>query len=274
MGNEQFTAHDVLLALAALDKGDWDAMYADIKRRREITFDDFVPESELLGWTALTPVDEGYPEGQLKNTPRPPLVLFTKGDPAILKAHRPMAIIPSPREEVGDHPAIDSLIAELPSAGIPAVILWRELDGKENGHARFAMKVYRGSGVPFAVVLPKSAKDRDAIVYEVVSGGGLAITEALPWYDASRSPDPYAGRIAAGMARSALVLGGHDHGPGAIDAAYALNAGLDIGCVSREIGDPNGALCVELMRDGAAVVGSIDDVAWLRNGDEPAGGKA
>ena len=261
--------NDIILALVARYGGDWKAVRAAISEKD--TYDpDWLPTPEsMAGWEALCVTAPDYPAALLrKNCPQIPFALFAKGDPSKMPGKDALMLIPNPRERIGDRPAVDALIASLPRAGIPAVILWREA-GDGAGHARAALDAYKGSGVPFAVVLPKSAKGRSKIADEAAAGGGVALTEALPWEgDSARSMDPTAGRIAASLAdKGALVLGGLVRSATVVDAAYALNAGLDVGCVAREIGDPEGGACVSLIREGAAIVGSADDAEELAYGE-------
>lgn len=260
MSNEFVSGRQILIRLAKKDGNDWSRMCADIKFKADVlNIEDPTPE-ELGGWEPITVLDENYPERLWKGASRPPLVFFAKGDMANLVPDALMIISP---KSYAFESKISAFVLFIAQAKIPAVIVWHNPDHSmaDNGFALEALHAYQNSGVPFVVILPQDTRDIDALADEIAASGGLALTERYP--GAPARPDVASARIGAGISKAALVLAGGERSAAGIDAAFALNAGIDVGALPWPPLTPAGEICNSLIRDGAACVSRIEDVQDL-----------
>lgn len=260
MEKDLITPRQALIRLAKKNRNAWGTVYADMKNGNyAYAVEDPTPE-ELRGWEPITILDDTYPNNLRQHGTRPPFVLFAKGDMANLVPGALMIISPKRYTFEGKIGAFLQLIVQ---ARIPAVILWHNPDrnAANNGFALDALRAYQGSGVPFAVILPDDTEDIDAIADGIAASGGLALTEHYPGTP-RRLGDPCS-RIGASLSKAALVLAGDKGSRAGVDAAFALNAGLDVGAIPWLPLTPMGELCNSLIREGAACVTCVEDVKEL-----------
>lgn len=260
MEKDLITPRQAIIRIARKNQNAWGTVYADI-RGGNYAYDveDPTPE-ELRGWEPITILDDAYPNNLRQHGMRPPFVLFAKGNMANLVPDALMIISPKRYTFEGKIGAFLQLIVQ---AGIPAIILWHnpDHDSADNGFALDALRAYQGSGVPFTVILPDDAEDIDAIADGIAASGGLALTEHYP--GTPRRLGESCARIGAALSKAALVLAGDKGSHAGIDAAFALNAGLDVGALPWLPLTPAGELCNSLIREGAACVTCIEDVREL-----------
>lgn len=255
-------ARELLLRLALAYDGDWDAMHRAIRGKDpDISeYPDPTPE-DMRGWRPITIVDPDYPTGLTRSCPRPPFVIWVKGPVSTLSQESLLVI--GQLSGGGSKPAVAAFIDDLGKSGLPAMILWREKFRDKSSHARMVLEAYEKALMPVSVFLPASAADLDAIADRVVATGGVAITEKCPW--TKRHIDPSAARIPASICGAALVLGGELHSAASADATVAasLVKNSDVGALAREVGDPEGAMCRLLVKEGAALIDRVEDLEDL-----------
>lgn len=249
---------EILLRLSHKHDGKWDKIIADVRSKAAIDLSQ--PAGyDLFGWEPVTILDEGYPE-KLKNAIQPPFVLFAKGDLSILSQDLLLLICPS---RYTFESRVGAMLGLMRDERLPVIIDWHDPDASAagNGTALEALRAYQNSGVPFAVVIPASAKDRETLGDEIAASGGLALCEAFPGCD--RRPDPAFGRIGAHLAKAALVLGGEPNSPAAMETTFALSAGIDVGALAWGALNPSGRFCQELVRNGAELIASVEHAKAL-----------
>lgn len=260
MEKDLITPRQALIRLAKRHQNAWGRVYADMKNGNyAFDVDDPTPE-ELRGWEPIAILDDAYPQNLRQHGTRPPFVLFAKGNMANLVPGALMIISP---KRYSFESRIGAFLQLIVQAGIPAVILWHnpDRDMANNGFAQEALRAYKNSNVPFTVILPTETEDIDAIADGIAASGGLALTEHYPGTP-KRSGDPCS-RIGASLSKAALVLAGDKRSRAGVDAAFALNAGLDVGALPWAPLTPAGELCNSLIREGAACVTCVEDVKEL-----------
>lgn len=260
MEKDLITPRQALIRLAKRHQNAWGRVYADMKNRNyAFDVEDPTPE-ELRGWEPIAILDDAYPQNLRQHGTRPPFVLFAKGNMANLVPGALLIISP---KRYSFECKISAFIQLIVQAKVPAVILWRDPDRDmaNNGFALEALRAYQNSGVPFTVLLPEDTEDIDKLANEIAASGGLALTEHYP--GAPRKSDSVCARIGAALSKAALVLAGSNGSAACIDAAFALNAGIDVGALPWAPLTPAGELCNAMIRDGAACVSCVDDVLDL-----------
>ncbi len=231
---------------------------AALKRREYI--DEMIASSLKFCDGIITLYDEEYPE-ELKNTPAPPLVLYYRGNVNLLKGKAKRTAIVGSRKTLPLYLEQTRQVAEkLSAAG--EIIVTGIADGADSAAIKGALKsgnlisVFAGG---LDCVYPRSQVN----LAEEIAAKGLVITE----YPAARPPMKYTypvrNRIIAGLSRACLIVSG-EHGGGArYTASYAADYGRDVMAFPYGIGAVSGELCNSLIRQGAALVETADDVADL-----------
>ena len=228
-----------------LHKPDWSAVDAD------------------LAWLATSPRnhiltlhDGSYPS-QLKEIADPPLVLFVHGDPAVLK--RPQIAMvgsrnPTPQGLENAHAFAQSFahtgltITSGLALGIDAACLEGALAG--NGYTIAAM----GTGLDR--VYPKR---HHTLAHKVAELGAL-ISEFPPGTPPLRENFPRRNRIISGLSLGTLVVEASVNSGSLITARCAADQGREVFAIPGSIHNPLARGCHALIRQGAKMVESANDV--------------
>ena len=205
---------------------------------------------------AITLHSDEYPEA-LKNTPVPPLVLYAKGDTGLLKG-----------EILGTVGSRKSL---------PLSLRIAENYAKCLSECGFTLVTGIAEGVDAAVI--RKTLDSDGKIISVIAGGfdniypkthlpifeeiaekGLVISESPPETVPLKYFFPVRNRIIAGLSRGVIVISGGLKSGTLYTAEYAGEYGKDLFCVPYSVGIASGAGCNELIKRGAMLTDSPEDV--------------
>lgn len=208
------------------------------------------------GVTAVTIVSQEYPE-LLKNTDLPPLVLYAKGNLDLLN-EKSFAVVGSRKSLPISIKLAESYVETLISAGFVPV----------TGIAE---------GVDKAVI--DTALKKDGKVISVLAGGidfiypsqhqtvvgniiesGLVISEYPPEIQVRPYHFPIRNRIIAGLSTGALIVSAGKKSGTLYTAEYAEQYGRDLFAVPYSVGVSSGAGCNDLIKRGAILTDSPDDL--------------
>ncbi|MBE7061280.1 MAG: DNA-protecting protein DprA [Clostridiales bacterium] len=211
--------------------------------------------------TAITIESEGYPE-TLMNTPCPPLVLYVKGDESILSQEcfsivgsrkcLPLSISLAERytESIIDAGFVPVTgIAE----GVDSAVLQKAI---EKG-----AKVISVIAGGFDNIYPKSNTD----LMEKVAEVGVVISEHPPEVKPMPFHFPIRNRIIAGLSVGTLVVSAGIKSGTMHTAEYAVEYGKDLFAIPYSVGVASGAGCNELIKSGAILTDSPDDLLEFYN---------
>ena len=211
---------------------------------------------EVPGRTLLTADDPRYP-AQLAAVPGMPPALFVEGDPNLLS--RPQVAIVGSRaaSASGRETALD-FAARLAAQGF--AITSGLATGIDAAAHRGALAA---GGVTIAVcgtgldrVYP--AEHRELAASIVASG---ALVSEFPTGTPPRSQNfPRRNRLLSGLARGVLVIEAAARSGSLITARLAGEQGRDVMAVPGSIHNPLARGCHRLIKDGAALVETVDDV--------------
>lgn len=219
------------------------------------------PESELRkakthGARIVTLADEAYPE-RLREIYDPPLALYVLGDLTEADRHALSVVGTRHPTHYGTSMA-DRLAYGMAKAGLTVVSgLARGIDTAAHQGA------LKGGGRTLAVLggaLDKlyPAENRD--LAERIAGQGAVISE----YPFGRSPDrqtfPYRNRIVAGLCRGLVVVEAGVKSGAVITANQALEQGRSVYAVPGRVDNPTARGCHALIRAGAVLCESLDDI--------------
>ena len=209
------------------------------------------PGHHLLGWQ-----DADYP-ALLRRIASPPLAVFVDGDPACLW-HPGVAIVGSRSPTAGGRDNAFDFAHALALSGLAVT------SGLAAGIDTAAHEGALAAGGPTIAVLgtgPDVPYPRaNTGLHARVRVGGAIVSEHLPGTPARREQFPSRNRLIAGLALGTLVVEAAQRSGALITARMATECGRDVFAVPGSIHNPLARGCHRLIRDGAGLVESADEV--------------
>ncbi|MGY4517410.1 DNA-processing protein DprA [Lysobacter sp. HA18] len=209
------------------------------------------PDHRIVGWT-----DADYPPA-LRTAASPPLALFVAGDPALL--WRPAVAVvgsrgptPGGREHAGDFAKAFARAGFVVGSGLAAGIDAAAHAGAlDVGGATVAVL---GTGPD--IVYPRS----NASLHARIESAGVLISEHLPGTGPRREHFPSRNRLLAALCLGTVVVEAAERSGAMITARLAADAGREVFAIPGSIRNPLARGCHRLIRDGATLVQSPEDV--------------
>jgi DNA processing protein len=199
-----------------------------------------------------------YPE-MLRQVEDAPPVLWVRGNPAIL--HQPcIGIVGARNASLNGKKFAKKLSADLADAGFVVVSgLARGIDGAahEGALSTGLTAAVVASGVD--VVYPPEHRP----LYQKILKSGVVISELAPATEPQAGHFPRRNRIISGLSRGVIVVEATLKSGSLITARQALDQGREVFAVPGSPLDPRSEGPNSLIRDGAALVRSIDDILEL-----------
>lgn len=205
---------------------------------------------------ALRPDDPAYP-ARLREIAQPPPLLFVQGDTDWLNAPQ-LAIVGSRHASPQGLENAQAFAAELARRGLTITSgLAQGIDGAAHAGA------LAGGGGTIAVcgtgldrVYPARHK---ALAHQIVSSGAL-VSEFPVGVGALAENFPRRNRVISGMAMGVLVVEAARESGSLITARLALEQGREVFAIPGSIHNPLSRGCHALIRQGAKLVETVDDV--------------
>ncbi len=219
---------------------------------------------ERAGILVLPLYDSRYP-ALLRETYSPPLLLFVKGDPAVL-AGKTLAVVGTRACTEYGRTVTDKLVGELVPAGVSII------SGLAAGIDTCAHRAALHHGLPTAavfgcgldVVFPAR---NEGLARDILSAGGALVSEYPLGTPPTRFTFPQRNRIVAGLCHGTLVVEGSPKSGALITAKLALEEGRTVYTVPGNLFSPVSAGPHALIKTGAVPVteGSeiLKDQHWL-----------
>ncbi len=225
-----------------------------------------IPDRDLLertfdwvaqpGHSIITLADSTYPP-QLLEIPDPPPLLYVRGNAALLPK-RSLAIVGSRNATPQGLANAESLARHFSAAGLPIVSgLALGIDAAAHRGAlagRSSTIAVLGTGID--VDYPP----RNAQLAEEIATLGVIVTEFPIGAPPARENFPRRNRIISGLARGVLVVEAAISSGSLITARMAADQGRDVYAVPGSIHSPLAKGCHALIKQGAKLVESADDV--------------
>ncbi|MDP3856874.1 MAG: DNA-processing protein DprA [Stagnimonas sp.] len=250
---------------------------AGVERREALPADDDPAVVADLAWLAADPArrligysDPLYPEA-LRGISSPPLALFVVGDPALL-AQPQLAVVGSRAATPQGLDNARAFAAELARRGLIVTSgLALGVDGAAHrGALDAAGATIAVCGTGLDRVYPARHK---ALAHELVQRGGALVSELAPGAGALRQHFPSRNRIISALSLGVLVVEASQDSGSLITARLAAEQGREVFAIPGSIHNPLARGCHRLIREGAKLVESVDDIllelaprlgAWLR----------
>ena len=212
-------------------------------------------------WRAVTAIDDAYP-WRLKHISHPPAVLFMSGENVdLLNAAFVIAVIGSRKPSPYGIEVTQKLAKEIALKNIPII------SGGARGIDALAHRAALAQGSRTAAVLGTGLDvvypPEHRALYQAIESKGLLISEYLPGTGPRRHHFPARNRIMAGLCDAVLVTEASASSGTLITAGFAADYGRDVAAVPGSILEHHSQSCHDLIRDGALLVESIDDILGI-----------
>ncbi|MBQ6473140.1 MAG: DNA-processing protein DprA [Victivallales bacterium] len=222
------------------------------------------PDAELrlaqaAGVTIVQPQDDAYPP-LLRNIHDPPLCLYVRGKLAALRQTEMAIAIVGSRAATNYGRKIAAMLAEGASmAGWPVVSgLARGIDtAAHEATLRFGGVTLAVIGSGLSAIYPKENLGLAAAIAE---RGGAVLSEFPMRYQPDKRSFPMRNRIISGICQGTIVVEAGVKSGSLITAAQALEQGRTVFAVPGMVDAPFARGCHALIRDGATLVESFQDV--------------
>ena len=202
-----------------------------------------------------TILDRTYPK-LLRQIYRPPLVLFRKG-PAI--QDNCYAVVGSRTAPVGRRVIARSLVEALCS--LNKVVVSGGARGIDALSHSVALRCHASTVVVLGTGIDRVYPPEHRDLFDaVLASSGTLVTSFLPGMGPHKGNFPIRNGIIAGLSRAVLVVSAQARSGTSITAAYARDEGRDVWAVPGDPEDLYAAGTNSLIRSGAALIASADDI--------------
>lgn len=206
----------------------------------------------------LTYEDNSYPY-MLRQIPNPPMTLFYKGNLFSCNFDKTLAFVGSRRASfigkesvrkiISDFNGTDLTIVSGLAAGIDAISHQSAIDNN--------LKTIGVIASGFDFTYPSSNKH----LYEkIINGAGAIITEYYPTFEPIKFRFPQRNRIVTGLSYGTVVGEAAIKSGALISANLTLEQGRELMCIPGSINNINTEGVYKLLKDGATLVTSGDDI--------------
>ncbi len=208
------------------------------------------------GLILLGPDHREYPP-RLREISRPPPFLYRQGMPG---GSLPcVAIVGSRRASHAGERFAFRLARELAEAGC------RVVSGLARGIDRAALEgAETAGGAPWAVLgngLPRIyPPENRGLAERIVRGGGALLSELPCGAPPRRSHFPRRNRLISGLSLGVVIVEATDRSGSLITAGWALEQGREVLAVPGPVEGPGHGGCHRLIREGATLVTSVEEV--------------
>ncbi|MDQ6986604.1 MAG: DNA-processing protein DprA [Mariprofundaceae bacterium] len=232
-------------------------LVATLQTSRQQEAASIIAQCSAAGITLLCPEDAHYPS-DLAQTDDAPLILFCRGDTSALNHSRLLAIVGARKASSEGRLLTRRWSRHLSMRGIAIVSgMAYGIDAAAHGGA------LQGEAPTLAVLgcglaAPFSPEQQRQI--EAVAAQGCMISEFLPAAEARPENFPRRNRIIAGLAVATLVVEADIRSGSLITARLAADYGRDVLAVPGSVMNGQHAGCHQLLRDGAMLVETPDDI--------------
>lgn len=201
--------------------------------------------------------DARYPEW-LKTITTPPLALFVRGDAGLL-AQPQLAMVGARAATPQGLENARGFAAELSRRGLLITSgLATGVDGAAHQGALDAqVPTLAVCGTGLDRVYPARHK---ALAQAILDGGGALVSEFAPGTESIAANFPRRNRIISGLSLGVLVVEASRESGSLITARRAVEQGREVFAIPGSIHNPLAKGCHQLIREGAKLVESVDDI--------------
>lgn len=229
-----------------------------INKKNNINPDKVLEEVQKRGIEILTFDDKAYPY-MLSQISNPPMILFYKGDLFSCNLERTVAFVGSRRASFNGKEGVRKIIRDLVNTDVCIVSgLASGIDAVSHESAiNNNLKTIGVIASGFDFVYPKENKH----LYEKIENGcGAIVTEYFPTVEPLQFRFPQRNRIVTGLSYGTVVGEAALKSGALISANLTLEQGRELMCIPGAINNVNTEGVYKLIKDGAGIVTSGEDV--------------
>lgn len=229
-----------------------------INKRKEINLDKAEEEILKRGIKFITFDSPNYPY-MLSQIHNPPMILYYKGDLLSCNLERTIAFVGSRRASFNGREGVKKVISSLANtdvcivsglaAGIDSISHQCAIDNN--------LKTIGVIASGFDYIYPKENK----VLYEKIENyAGAVVTEYYPTFEPLKFRFPQRNRIVTGLSYGTVVGEAALKSGALISANLTLEQGRELMCIPGAINNSNTEGIYKLIKDGASIVTSGNDV--------------
>ena len=229
-----------------------------LRIRDKINPDELAEEVETRGIKVVSFDDKNYPY-MLSQISNPPMVLYYKGNLFDCNLERTVAFVGSRRASANGKDSIKRIIGELRNTDLCIVSgLAEGIDASSHRAAiENNLKTIGIIASGFDFKYPSSNRD----LYEKLEHGcGAVVTEYFPTFEPIKFRFPQRNRIVTGLSYGTVVGEAAIKSGALISANLTLEQGRELMCVPGSINNKNTEGVYKLIKDGATMVTSGEDI--------------
>ncbi len=226
------------------------------KERSAINPDHEWEQLEKLGVQCISPESSGYPN-LLRQVPVPPPVLYYRGSLEKID-HPSVAIVGSRRSTFYGNEVAGRLAGELASAGV-GVISGMAL-GVDTAAHRGALERGGYTAAVLGCGLGHCYPSRNRELMEQLAATGAVISEFSLKTEPHAVNFPQRNRVISGLSLGTVVVEATEKSGALITAGYALEQNREVFAVPGNIGSPYSRGCHRLLKEGAKLVETVEDI--------------
>jgi len=229
-----------------------------IEKRAKINPDKVLDEVLRRNISCITFEDENYPY-MLKNISDPPVVLYVKGDLGICNLEKTLSVVGSRKASTASKDVLTKILTEL--RGTDVCIVSGLASGIDTtAHTSALANNLKTIGViasGFDFVYPSANKE---LYKKIEGGGGAIVTEYFPTFEPLQFRFPHRNRVVSGLSYGTLVAEAAIKSGALITANLCLEQGRELMCIPGLVSNPNTAGIYKLLKHGATMVTSAEDI--------------
>lgn len=234
-----------------------------IEKRSKVNPDKALDEILRRNLSFLTLEDENYPQ-LLKEISDPPAVLYIKGDLNLCNLNKTLAVVGSRKASTASKDVLTKILTELRSTDVCVVSgLASGID--TTAHTAAISNNIKTIGViasGFDFVYPSANRE---LYKKIEDGAGAIITEYFPTFQPLQFRFPHRNRIVSGLSYGTLVAEAALKSGALITANLTLDQGRELMCIPGLVSNPNTAGIYKLLKQGATMVTSAEDILGALN---------
>ena len=216
-----------------------------------------IQQYEIENIQIITIFDPEYPQ-LLKETYKPPWVLYTKGDPVLLSAEKKLAVVGSRKATAFGKKSIELLFPQIVTHQVVVVSgLAAGIDAEAHQTAiRLGGRTIGVIAGGFEHIYPKQ---NEKLAQDMMKNH-LVISEYPPSTSPQKWHFPMRNRIIAGISHGTLVIEAKKRSGSLITADYALQEGREVFAIPGHILSPYSVGTNELIQQGAKLIITSKDI--------------
>ena len=193
----------------------------------------------------------------LREIDTPPALLFVKGEVEILNLPQ-IAIVGSRHHSASGEQNARAFARHLANSGFTITSgLALGIDGAAHRGALETGKTIAVLGTGVDIIYPRR---HQSLYSDIIAGGGAVISEFPPGTPARAGNFPQRNRIISGLSLGVLVVEAALRSGSLITARLAMEQGREVFAIPGSIHSPSAKGCHQLIRQGAALVETADDI--------------